>query len=184
MKETRLMAGLLFLSCQGGEAGAAPLAATAGLVESAALVAAAALAALAVSASLLAVAALVDMAELAVSAASVAALVAVAVLALLLVPPRLAGDGAQPLMRFDDAAFVALDSLERIDLAAGLTQLLRAIREDTPAVAEVQRRAAQWRAEHRYPALARRLDSMARQLLRKRRQGPVPNMFNHLEEKQ
>ena len=35
MKETRLMAGLLFLSCQGVEAGAAPLAATAGLVESA-----------------------------------------------------------------------------------------------------------------------------------------------------
>src|SRR5690606_34615457 len=41
-----------------------------------------------------------------------------AVLALLLMPPRLAGDrhDAPPLLRFDDgAAFIALDSFERID---------------------------------------------------------------------
>lgn len=91
-----------------------------------------------------------------------------------------------PLAIFDNVGDVVhrLPGTSPADLAAGLTQLLRASREDTPAVAEVQHRAAQWRAEHRYPALARRLDSMARQLLRKRRQGPVPNMFNHLEEKQ
>jgi hypothetical protein len=51
-------------------------------------------------------------------AAGAGSLVSAAVLALLLVPPRLAGDqhGTPPLLRFEDgAAFVALDSFERID---------------------------------------------------------------------
>ena len=52
-------------------------------------------------------------------AAGAGSLVSAAVLALLLlVPPRLAGDlhGTQPPVRFEDgAAFVALDSFERID---------------------------------------------------------------------
>lgn len=52
------------------------------------------------------------------AAAGAGSLVSAAVLALLLVPPRLAGElhAAQPLVRFDDgAAFIALDSFERID---------------------------------------------------------------------
>ena len=51
-------------------------------------------------------------------AAGAGSLVSAAVLALLLLPPRLAGDldGPQPLLRFEEgAAFVALDSFERID---------------------------------------------------------------------
>ncbi|MFC5459689.1 hypothetical protein [Massilia niabensis] len=54
-------------------------------------------------------------------AAGAGSFVAAAMLGLLLVPPRLAGDmhEAQPLVRFDDgAAFIALDSLERIDQEA------------------------------------------------------------------
>lgn len=52
------------------------------------------------------------------AAAGAGSLITAAVLALLLVPPRLAGDlhDAQALVRFDDgAAFIALDSFERIE---------------------------------------------------------------------
>ena len=52
------------------------------------------------------------------SAAAGGVLLSAAVLALLLVPPRLAGDGyaTSPLLHFDDgAAFIALDSVERIE---------------------------------------------------------------------
>lgn len=52
------------------------------------------------------------------TAAGAGFVMSAAVLLLLLVPPRLAGDlhGAPPLLRFDDgAAFIALDSFERID---------------------------------------------------------------------
>lgn len=52
------------------------------------------------------------------SAAGAGLLVSAAMLALLLVPPRLAGGvpGAQPLLRLDEGgAFIALDSFERID---------------------------------------------------------------------
>ncbi|MFC4929092.1 hypothetical protein [Massilia sp. GCM10023247] len=52
------------------------------------------------------------------SAAGAGVLLSAAVLVLLLVPPRLAGDlhATPPLLRFDDgAAFIALDSFERID---------------------------------------------------------------------
>ena len=91
-----------------------------------------------------------------------------------------------PLAIFDNVGDVVhrLPGTSPADLAAGLRQLLRASRDGDPVLAEVQQRAAQWRAEHRYPALARRLDSMARQILRTRRQVLAANTLNHQDEKQ
>lgn len=50
------------------------------------------------------------------SASAACVLVCVAVLGLLALPPRLGGSDVQPLVRIDNgAAFIALDSFERID---------------------------------------------------------------------
>lgn len=50
------------------------------------------------------------------------------------------------------------------DLAQGLAALQKAIGDGEEAVSEVQRKAAKWRAAHRYPVLALRLHNMTRQL--------------------
>lgn len=76
-----------------------------------------------------------------------------------------------PLAIFDDVGDVVhrLPGTSPRDIADGLQTLLDAVRNGDSALAQIQRRAAQWRAEHRYPALARRLETMGRQLLRQRR---------------
>ncbi len=72
-----------------------------------------------------------------------------------------------PLAIFDDVGEIVhrLPGTAPADLAAGLSALVSAVRGNDPRVAETQQRAARWRAEHSYPALSRRLDNMARQLL-------------------
>lgn len=76
-----------------------------------------------------------------------------------------------PLAIFDDVKDVVnrLPGTDPRSIADGLQALLEAARTGHATLAETQRRAAQWRAEHRYPALARRLEIMSRQLLRQSR---------------
>ena len=76
-----------------------------------------------------------------------------------------------PIAIFDDVGDVVnrLPGISPEAIAEGLEALLDASRTGELLLAETQRRAAQWRAEHRYPALARRLEIMSRQLLRQRR---------------
>ena len=75
-----------------------------------------------------------------------------------------------PLAIFDDVGDVVhrMPGTGPDDLADGLDALLVAVRNGTAEVVSTQKRAEQWRSEHRYPVLARRLDTMSRQLLRQR----------------
>jgi len=77
-----------------------------------------------------------------------------------------------PLPIFDDVGDVVhrLPGTSSQDIANGLNEILHAIRRSDSAIEAIQHRAEQWASEHRYPALARRLESMSRQLLRQRRE--------------
>lgn len=79
-----------------------------------------------------------------------------------------------PLAIFDDVGDVVhrMPGTGPDDLADGLHALLVAVRNGSAEVASTQQRAEQWRSEHRYPVLARRLDTMSRQLLRQRHIDP------------
>lgn len=72
-----------------------------------------------------------------------------------------------PLAIFDDVGEIVhrLPGTTPADLAAGLSALVSAVRSNEAVVADTQARASRWRAEHSYPALSRRLENMARQLL-------------------
>ena len=72
-----------------------------------------------------------------------------------------------PLAIFDDVGEIVhrLPGTSPADIAAGLSALVAAVRGNDPIVTETQKRASHWRAEHSYPALSRRLENMARQLL-------------------
>lgn len=85
-----------------------------------------------------------------------------------------------PLAIFDDVGDVVhrLPGTSPPEIAEGLRILLDAVQRGDPVVAEVQQRAGQWKTEHRYPALARRLETMSRQLLRQRRDRRDPKRDN------
>jgi glycosyltransferase involved in cell wall biosynthesis len=76
-----------------------------------------------------------------------------------------------PLAIFDDVSHVVhrLPGTGPQDIANGLRNLFHALHNDV-AFGQVQQRAAQWCVGHRYPALARRLQTMSRQLLQQRRE--------------
>jgi glycosyltransferase involved in cell wall biosynthesis len=75
-----------------------------------------------------------------------------------------------PLPIFDDVADVVhyLPGTSSADIANGLKKLFNALQAEDSGVIEIQKLAEQWIAEHRYPALARRLELMSHQLLRER----------------
>lgn len=75
-----------------------------------------------------------------------------------------------PLAIFDDVGDVVhrMPGTTPEALADGLEALLDAVRNGDANVAQIQQRAEQWRSEHRYPVLARRLETISRQLLRQR----------------
>lgn len=71
-----------------------------------------------------------------------------------------------PISIFDDVGDIVhrLPGTSAAELAQGLQALGKAIAGDEEAVRAVRAQAADWRAEHRYPVLARRLESITRQL--------------------
>lgn len=75
-----------------------------------------------------------------------------------------------PLAIFDDVGDVVhrMPGTTPEALADGLEALLDAVRNGDANVAQTQQRAEQWRSEHSYPVLARRLETISRQLLRQR----------------
>ncbi|WNH50782.1 glycosyltransferase [Stenotrophomonas oahuensis] len=89
-----------------------------------------------------------------------------------------------PLAIFDDVGEIVhrLPGTAPADLAAGLSALVSAVRANDPLVAETQQRAARWRAEHSYPALSRRLENMARQLLQDLQQASPSYSASNIQE--
>lgn len=85
-----------------------------------------------------------------------------------------------PLAIFDDVGDVVhrLPGTSPEALADGLAALLVAVSNGDAGVASTQQRAEQWRSEHRYPVLARRLETMSRQLLRQRRSSSMPQTLD------
>jgi len=79
-----------------------------------------------------------------------------------------------PLPIFDDVGDIVhrLPGTSAEAMAEGLQALFTQIRAGGDEVARVRQRAEQWRSEHRYPVLARRLEIMARQLLWQRHGNP------------
>lgn len=80
-----------------------------------------------------------------------------------------------PLPIFDDVGDVVhrMPGTDAEALAGGLENLLIAVGNGDEKVARIQQRVEQWRSEHRYPVLARRLETMSRQLLRQNRLEPA-----------
>jgi glycosyltransferase involved in cell wall biosynthesis len=82
-----------------------------------------------------------------------------------------------PLPIFDDIADVVhcLPGTSAQDIAKGLFDLYQALLQQDDGVKNIQVRAVHWASEHRYPFLARRLESMSRQLLSQQRlKNPQP----------
>ncbi|WP_090138270.1 glycosyltransferase [Limnohabitans sp. DM1] len=75
-----------------------------------------------------------------------------------------------PLAIFDDVEDIVhhLPGTSPVDIANGLRKLFNALSCEDQEVKKIQQSAEKWTAEHRYPALARRLELMSRQLLRQR----------------
>ncbi len=71
-----------------------------------------------------------------------------------------------PIAIFDDVGDIVhrLPGITPAELAKGLMALQKAIASGDEATRTIHRNASQWRAEHRYPILARRLESITRQL--------------------